>query len=202
MTVAAEQITTASRTNVSRFINAPHGEGNIYSSNVLSFIYDASSPLQRDRYHGIYHLTPLLMHGLFENRKAIAIIEDPRDFTQATMATGDRVYFANFDMARRPPWQKGNVPVNIENFLMVAGDIETIQLELNNGVYEREDNDGSYVMFIPTENVGPSMPVISQGVLATSAAAALFGDLQGRRQLEAKVVIIRALCQTDACSYQ
>ncbi len=85
---------------------------------------------------------------------------------------------------------------------MVSGDIETIQLELNNGVYEREDNHGSYVMFIPTENVEPRMPVISQGVLATDAAATLFGDLQGRRQLEAKVVMIRALCQADACSYQ
>lgn len=202
LTVAAEQITTASRTNVSRFINAPRGEGNIYSSYLLSFIYDASSPLQRDRYHGIYHLTPLLMHGLFESREAIAIIEDPREFGLAEIATGDRVYFSNFDMARRPPWQKGNVPVDIENFLMVSGDIETIQLELNNGVYEREDNDGSYVMFIPTENVEPRMPVISQGVLATDVAATLFGDLQGRRQLEAKVVMIRALCQADACSYQ
>ena len=154
ITVAAEQITTASRTNVARIINAPSGEGNVYASNLLSFVYDASSPLQHDRYHGIYHLTPLLLHGLFESREAIAIINDARELGLTGMGPGDRLYYSNAELTRRPPWQDDNLPVDIENYLLVAGDVEHVQLEMNNGVYERANNDGSYVMFIPAEHVG------------------------------------------------
>jgi hypothetical protein len=202
LTVAAEQIVTAPGADVARFINAPDGDGNVYVSNILSFVYNASSPLQRDRYHGLYHLTPFLLHRLYEGRMSIAIINDMRDLGLMGIDPGDRVYFANFMMVRRPPWQENNHPVDFEEFLLVAGDAEIIHLDFNNGVYERRDNDGSFVMFIPAAEVGQQMPVIGRGSVTTDAAALLFGDIQGRQQLEVMVVMIDALCQSDVCSYR
>ena len=202
LTVAAEQITSAPGTDVARFINAPDGDGNVYVSNILSFVYNASSPLQRDRYHGLYHLTPLLLHRLYEGRMSIAIINDMRELGLMGIDPGDRVYFANFMMVRRPPWQENNLPVDIEEFLLVAGDAEIVHLDFNNGFYERRDNDDSFVMFIPAAEAGQQFPVISRGSVTADTAALLFGDLQGRQQLEVMVVMIKALCQSDACSYR
>jgi hypothetical protein len=202
LSTAAEQITTAPRSDVSRFITAPQGEGAVFASNILSFVYDATSPLRRDRYHGLYHLTPFLLHRLYEGEISVAIIGDMRELGMLGIAPGDRVYYANYQIVRRPPWQKDNSPVDIEPFIQVAGDATTIQLRLNGGQFERVDNDGSYVMLIPSAEVGQQMPVINQGVIGLDQATTLFGDIGNRESLEVTGVIVQALCQADACSYR
>ena len=199
---AADQVSEAPGANVTRFMNAPHGDGAVYASNILSFVYDAKSPLQRDRYHGIYHLTPFLLHRLLEGEIRIAIINDMREIGMMGIAPGDRVYYANYQMVRRPPWNDDNSPVDIESFLQVSGDAATIRLVLSNGQYERVDNDGSYVMFIPSPHVGQQMPIISQGVVTRDSAANLFGIVDDRQDLEVVGIIVEALCQSDSCRFR
>jgi len=202
LTMAAKQITTAPQSDVTRFISAPQNDGAFFVSYILSFVYDATSPLWRDRYHGTYHLTPLLLHRLYEGEIHIASSNDMRELAMAGIMPGDRVYVANDQMIRRPPWTEDNSPVNIEDFIQVAGDAATIRLELTNGQYERVDNDGSYIMFLPSAEVGQQMPIISQGVVAAESAASLFGEISDRQELEVIGVIVRALCQSDTCSYR
>ena len=202
LTVAAEQITTAPLADVTRFISSPQGDGAVFSSSILSFVYDPTSPLRRDRYHGIYHLTPFLLHRLYEGEIHVASINDMRELGMAGLMPGDRIYFANYQMVRRPPWNNDNSPVDIEDFIQVAGDATTIQLTLNNGQYERVDNDGSYVMLIPSAEVGQQMPVITRGTVARDQAAALFGNIEDQRTLEVTAVTVQALCQANACSFR
>ncbi len=118
------------------------------------------------------------------------------------MEPGDRIYYANSHIVRRPPWQEDNRPVDVDDLISVAGDIAVVQLQSKDGAYERVNNDGSFVMFIPAAEVGSQMPVITRGLLAPDAATALFGDLRGRQQIDATIVIIDALCQLDLCSYR
>jgi len=202
LTAAAEQITTAPTANVTRFMNAPQGDGAIYMSNILSFVYDAKSSLRQDRYHGIYHLTPFLMHRLTAGETPIAIIGDMRELGMMEIAPGDRIYYANYQMVRRPPWNDDNRPVDIDNFLLVAGNATTVRLAFSNGRYERVDNDGSYIMFIPSADVGQQMPIISQGIVEPEFAADLFGEIDDRQELEVIGIIVEALCQTGSCSYR
>ena len=201
LTVAAEQITTAPSSNVTRFINAPDGTGNIYASRVLSFLFDPTSPLQGDRYHGIYHLTPILLHTLQEGRTPVAIIENQAELGMVGMQPGDVAYIANFDVVRRPPWQPNNVPVQLEDYVLVAGNVTTVELQSSNGAFEAVDNDGRYLMFIPAPEVGEQEPFISDGALPAETARRLYGELAENEPLEVTVVVIRALCQAGACSY-
>jgi hypothetical protein len=199
--VAAQQITSTASINVMRFMNAPQSDGDIFASEVLSFVYSGSSPLIRDRYHGIYHLTPELLLEL-QRRIVLTSINDPRGLGAAGIEPGDRVYYSNNTMVRRPPWGADNLPANIADFLLVAGTATTVDLVLRNGNYEREGNDGSYIMFIPASTVDPQMPLITTGALAQDAAAALFGDVAGRSRLQVTGVLVDALCQGDRCSYR
>jgi len=202
LSVGVEQITSGSQANVTRFINAPRNGGKVFTSNVLSFIYDSTSPLLRDRYHGIFHLTPDLLRGLYEGRVEFVTIDDMRDLGLVGVAPGDRVYYSNFTMVRRPPWNEDNRPADIENFTQVAGDATKLRLVLKDGKFERADNDGSYVLFVPASTVGQEMPVISKGVLPTEAALALYGDIQERDELEVTGIIVNAMCRADNCTYR
>jgi hypothetical protein len=201
VSVAAEQLVSTRSINVTRFVNSPQSDGNIFASRVLSFVYDSDSPLARDRYHGIYHLTPTMLRGLYEDKIVVTGVADPRDFGAAGIAPGDRVYFSNDTMLRRPPWNAENLPADISKLIQVAGTATTVDLVLRNDGYERKDNDGSYVMFIPAGNVGQQMPVITRGTLSLEAASALLGDLRDREQLQVTGVVVNALCQADTCRY-
>lgn len=201
LTVAAEQITSSPRTNVTRFINAPDPTGSAYASNVLSIVFDASSPLQSDRYHGIYHMTPIILYRLYEGRMPVAIVLDQRELGSAGMQPGDRVYLANHDIVRRPPWQPDNVPVLLDEYVLIAGNVASARLQTADGGFEIIDNDGSYLMFLPAPEMGPQSPVISTGALTAEAARGLYGDRADNEQLDVQVIVIKALCQADACSY-
>ena len=201
LSVAAEQITTAPSSNVTRFINAPEDTGNIYASKVLSFIFDPTSPLQGDRYHGIYHLTPILLASLHEGRIPVGIVNDQTELGMVGMQPGDRVYIANFDVVRRPPWQPDNVPVLLEQYVLVAGNAATVEVQASDDGFEVVDNDGRYLMFLPMPDVGEEEPFISAGTLTAETASRLYGELAEEQLLEVPVVIVKALCQAGACSY-
>ena len=202
--VAATELTSTGTIDVARFMNAPDGDpgGNVVASQVLSFVYSAASPLARDRYHGIYHLTPALLTGLHEGLIQPTTINKANESGLSGIEPGDRVYYSNLTMVRRPPWTDDNSPNGLSDFLLVAGDAVTLELVSNPGSYERIDNDGSYVMFLPGPDVGEQMPVISTGTLPVAAASRLYGDVTSRDRLQVLAVQVNALCLADSCQYR
>ena len=133
----------------------------------------------------------------------VTTIVDPRALGYSNIKPGDRVYYSNNTIIRTPPWQEKNRPLAIEQFLQVAGNAMTIELTLDNdGNYEREDNDDSYIMFIPFEEAGPQMPVIAPGVISLKSATRLYGVTDAQDRLTVTGVVVRALCQADSCSYR
>lgn len=202
LAVAAQQIASTARIDVARFINAPESAARMHVSQTLSFVYAGSSPLLRDRYHGIYHLTPHNISGLYEARVDVNTIDDPRDLGRVGLRPGDRVYYSNNTIVRVPPWPADNIPASLGTFLLVAGNVAEFDLVLQNGSYARVNNDNSYVMFVPAHEVGPAMPLITQGILPAEAAAGLFATPPGAEQISVLGVSIAALCQADVCSYR
>ena len=101
LTLAAEQLASTARINVTRFVDAPVGKGRAFSSRTFSFVYMAASPLSRDPYHGIYHLTSDHMSNLYGEKLEIVKIEDPRDLGIAGIKPGDRVYYSNNIIIRK-----------------------------------------------------------------------------------------------------
>lgn len=202
MAVAAGEITSTASVNVMRFINAPVGNGKVISSRLLSFVYSSASPLIRDRYHGIYHLTPELFERLYEGRLDVEFLADPRDPGLAGIAPGDRIFYSNNSMVRQPPWNEKNTPRDIGDFVMISGTAASMVLVLRNDRYEREDDDGRYVLFLPAAAVGQQMPSLTNGPLALGTAATLFGDIEEHDRLSVTGVIVDALCRGDSCSYR
>jgi len=202
MAVGAVQITSTASVNVMRFINAPGDEGRVISSNVLSFVYHGDSPLARDRYHGIYHLTPKLLWGLYEGRVQMGILGGPGDLGLAGIQAGDRVIFANTSIVRHPPWGEDNIPGDTGIFFMIGGHAESMVLVLKNGRYERENNDGEYVMYVPTAEVGQTLPIVSNSSLTPEILSAQFGDIRGRDRIPVTGIIVDAMCQADSCDYR
>jgi hypothetical protein len=202
LVAASVPVRSAARVDVARFVNAPVGDGSMYASEVLSFAFSPSSPLARDRYHGIYHLTPLLLSGLYEGHVSVGSIADPRELGLSGIDVGDRVYYSNDTLLRRPPWNDQNQPAGLENFLLVAGDVVETELVFLQGAYRRPDNKNSYIMFLPDLDVGPMLPRINTGTLSLAAANELYGDVSQESHLTVLAVEIYALCQADSCSYR
>lgn len=202
MAVGAAQITSTASINVMRFMNAPEGSGKMVVSRVLSFVHSSASPLPRDRYHGIYHLTPENLRSLYEGRVDVENISDPQDLGLVGIEPGDRVFYSLNTMVRRPPWNDDNTPANIGDFLMASGNAASMVLQLQNGRYEREGDDGSYVVFIPAAEVGQQMPAVTKGSVSLETASTLYGDIQGRDRLQVTGVVVDAICLADSCDYR
>ena len=199
---ALKPMTSTARIDVARFLNAPRGDGDLVVSKTLSFVYDGASPLRRDRYHGIYHLTPLNLSGLYEGRLHVAAIDDPRHLGSSGIKPGDRVYYSNNTMLRRPPWDNDNLPSGLASYLLVAGDAVSAELVLRDDSYQRSDDEGGYVMYFADADRGQRMPVISSTAIAADAARELYGAAADGSPLSVTVIRIMALCQADACSYR
>jgi len=198
---ALAPLISASKVDVARFINSASGEKHIVASRVLSFAYVADSPFDRDRYHGIYHLTPGTLSGLYQGQYAVDTIEDPRELGKSEIRAGDRVYFSNNTLVRNPPWSDENIPTDLPNFLLVAGEAVTLELELRGNGYQRVEDDGTYVMYFPNAAAVDQMPVITAGQLPKSAANNLYGSSAADR-IKVLAVVVTALCQADTCSYR
>jgi len=202
LSTATQPLVASSDMNVVGFFNAVESNGRIMSSRVLNFVYDAQSPLSRDRYHGIYHLTPSLIERLHSGTATVAEIPDPAELGQAGILDGDRVYYSNNALIRSPPWSDSNEPNDLANYLLVAGDAINVRLQRRDQGFERENNDGSYLLFLPVPSVGAQMPVISSGFIDHGTARRIYGATEGRGYIDAMVVEIKAVCQRDSCSSQ
>lgn len=198
---AVAPLAAAAKVDVARFINSPTAENRIVSSEVLSFAYAAESPLRRDRYHGLWHLTPELLRGLYQHDVEVARITDPRALAGSGIQAGDRVFYSNNTLVRRPPWPAQNVPAELASFLLVAGDAMTADLVLQDDAYQRRGADGSYIMYLPADGQTEQMPVITPGALPSDAARRLYGESVGER-VQVTAVLVTALCQADRCSYR
>jgi hypothetical protein len=200
--LAAEQISSTTRINVIRFVDAPVGNGKIVSSETLSFVYMADSPLLRDPYHGIYHLTMEHMLNLHEGQLDILKLDDPRNLGLAGIEPGDRVYYSNNTIIRKAPWQENNVPPDLPQLLLVSGDAAAVELVRQDTEFAINSKEGGYVMLIPGPDRGPQMPLIAQASLSMEQTQSVYGDVDGLERLSVTGVIVRALCQADRCSYR
>jgi hypothetical protein len=111
------------------------------------------------------------------------------------------VYFSNDTLLRHPPWSDENIPAGLANFLLVAGDAVNLELVRDGQAYQRVENDGSYVMYLPAAGVDQQMPVITSNELSVTAANNLYGGSDEDR-MQVLAVVITALCQADSCSYR
>ncbi len=200
LSLAATQLSTARTFDVMAFYNTADGDGRVVSSRVLSFAYAAASPLSRDRYHGIYHLTPEMIERLNEGTTEVIGIGDPRGLGLAGIRPGDRVYYSNNTLIRNPPWNAANEPNGIDQFLLVAGNAISVRLAARGGNFVREDNDGSFLVFVPDESVGLQMPAIAAGQLDAASARRIYGAGADSDYLDIVAVEIRAICQGRTCS--
>ena len=200
LSLAATQLATARTFDVMAFYNAADGDGRVVSSRVLSLAYAAASPLSRDRYHGIYHLTPEMIERLNEGRTDVIGIADPRGLGLAGIRPGDRVFYSNNTLIRNPPWNAANEPNGIDQFLLVAGNAISVRLAAADGSFVREDNDGSYLVFVPAVAAGPQMPAIAAGRLDAASAQRIYGAAADTGYLDVIAVEIRAICQGRTCS--
>ena len=187
---AVAQITSTARIDITAFVDAPEKSDRVFSSKVLSFVIDGPSPLSRDRYHGIYHLTPENLSWLYEGKVSVATILDPREMDYSILQPGDRVYYSNSTMVRRPPWQDNNLPRDIADFLQLAGNARPMDLMLKDGRFHRDGNDGSYVMFLRGPDAESQMPVITRGMISAETAAGLFGIDSTQEQVTVRAILV------------
>ena len=201
--LAAKQLISTARVNVTQFINAPDNKGRVIVSEHLSFIYMADSPLERDMYHGLYHISSLNLYLMHEGRMDIVELKDPRNLGQVGIKPGDRVYYGNLTLTRRPPWHTThNKPANADHLRLISGDVVRVQLVRQDNRYTIKNNEGYSVMFIPNKAVGQQMPVISSSGLSMEQAQRLYGDIQTQDDLSVVAVFIKGLCQSEQCAYE
>ena len=202
LTVAANQIGSTARIDVTRFIDSATGDGKTVSSGVLSFVYMADSPLKRDPYHGIYHLTAEHLLNLHEGQLEIDQLNDPRELGGAGIEPGDRVFYSNNTMIRKSPWQANNEPTDLSNLLLVSGDAASIQLVRQDTGFVIESDEGGYVMFVPGPDAAQQMPLIAESMLSQEQVQSLYGNVEGVEGLDVTGVVVKALCQADQCSFR
>lgn len=200
LSLATTQLATARTFDVTAFYNAAGSEGRVVASKVLSFAYAPASPLSRDRYHGIYHLTPEMIERLNEGSTGVVGVADPRGLGLAGIRPGDRVFYTNNTLLRNPPWNAANEPNGIDQYLLIAGKAISVRLREMDGGFARVNNDGSYLLFVPAESAGPQMPAIAAGRLDAASAQRIFGASAGADAFDVVAVEIKAICQGRTCS--
>lgn len=200
--VSAAQLSSTASVNVSRFLDAPDGDGRVIGSDYLSFIYMAASPMPRDPYHGIYHLTPALIRWLHEDQLEVIQLDDSSELGLIGLEAGDRVYYSNFLILRTAPWREDNVPSSLASHMMVSGDVTTTQLAREGGRYVVATGDDNFLLYVPSANVGQQMPVLSPAGLSIAETNALFGEKSVRESLTVMVVEVKAMCKAGRCVYR
>lgn len=200
LTMAAAQLTSTPGMNVTRFVGEAGSNGKFVSSADFSFIFMADSPIRRDRYHGIFHLTSDHLHRLHEGHVDVRKVQDPRDLGVVGIEPGDRILYSNRTVVRRPPWGDSNVPYGIEKLIMCSGDATVINLERSDKQFQIQGHNGKYVMLIPRAESGKQMPLIATGELTIAQIESVYGDIASDN-LQVLGVVIDVLCQADRCAY-
>lgn len=200
--ISAAQLSSTAGVNIEQFMNAPDGDTRVIASSSLSFVYLAESPLRRDPYHGIYHLTPSLFRWLNEDRFEVMELNDPRELGLIGLEDGDRVYFSNNAVLRKAPWRDDNVPSSLATLIMVSGEATSLELAREGDRYIVANGDTSFYLYVPNAGVGQQMPVISPSGISIADAKALFGEFNNQEGFTVTAVAVKALCQADQCSYR
>jgi len=200
LTMAAAQLTSTPGMNVTRFVGEAEDNGRLISSDVLSFAFMPDSPMRRDRYHGIFHLTGDHLVRLNEGQLEVGILKDQRDLGVAGIEPGDRVLYSNRTLTRHPPWGDRNIPSGLEELIMVAGNASIIDLVSHGDRSLIKGHGGSYIMFIPRAESGKQMPLIGSGELSAAALRPIYGNVTGGN-LQVLGVVVDTLCLADRCTY-
>jgi hypothetical protein len=199
LTLAAEQLSSTARIDVTGFIGTPNDGETAFASKNLSFVYMADSPLRHDPYHGIYHLTSSHISNIYGGKLKVEGIDDPRDLGVVGIAPGDRVYYANDTIIRKKPWRSDNVPASLDQLLLVSGTAESMKLVRRNDEYVIAGYEGTLVMLIPGAEMGQAMPLIASSGLTDQQARSLYRNVEQEDGLSIIGVVIRVLCQADRC---
>ena len=200
LTMAAAQLSLSPSMNVTRFVGEVDSDIKMFASDILSFVYMAESPILRDRYHGIFHLTANHLIRLNEGRVEVQKIEDPRDIGVVGIEPGDRVLYSNKNMVRRPPWGENNIPLGMEQLIVISGNAALIDLDLHEDQFLIQGHDGMFVLFIPRAESGKQMPLIASDYLPIAQVNTVYGDAVGSR-LQVLGVVIDTFCRADRCTY-
>lgn len=201
--LAARQISSTAGINVAEFIDASTNKNRLIVSRILTFIYMADSPLERDLYHGIYHLTARIVASLYENKIELVTIEEASDIGQIGIRQGDRIYWANTRTLRGPPWEAtNNKPERTDQLMLISGDAQRVELVRNKNGYATKNYSGYSILFIPDKSVGEQAPILEYSGLTLEQAEQLYGDIQEQETLNVVAVIVKGICQAGQCNYQ
>ncbi len=200
--LSAQQLSSVAQFDIVEFLDAPQGKGRVIASKSLSFVYMAESPLERDPYHGIYHLTAHQIYYLYEGKNSVAMVDDPRDMGGVGIESGDRVYFTNNELIRKMPWRSDNTPYGLAELLIVAGDASSIELKREGLEYKVVGGWRGYVMLIPSESVGKTMPVLISESASVEQMSKLYGDVLEQDSIYVTGVLVKALCLADQCVFR
>ena len=202
LTVSAAQLSSTAGIDIDRFISAPSGPGKTIFTRNLSFVYMPASPMRRDPYHGIYHMSAALYRRLNENRLSVLELHDPRDLGYMGIEPGDQVFYSNITVLRKTPWRDDNVPASLEMLVMVAGDAESVTLRRQGDEYVIDGANGRFYLLIPSPEVGREMPLISSISFRSDLIQRIYGEKGQQDELTVTGVAIKALCQAEKCLYE
>ena len=201
-TIAANQLTATATIDPVRFFESTGRGGRVVASEVVSFVYDARSPLLRDSYHGIYHVSARVIFGLQENQFEVYELEDARDLGMAKLQPGDRVYISNFQVRRYEPYEPDNLPNVLSQYIAVAGRAAKVTLRREDDAYVVDGHENSYVMLVPDPDVGQVSPLISTLKFEPEQVEEIYGSLEGIESREVTGVVVDAICRGDQCRYR
>ena len=106
----------------------------------------------------------------------------------------------NKTMTRHPPWGENNIPVGMEQLIVISGNAALINLDLHEGQFLIQGHDGMFVLFIPRAESGKQMPLIASGNLPLAQVNTLYGDVVGSK-LQVLGVVVDTFCRADRCVY-
>ena len=202
LTVSAAQLSSTGGIDIDRFIGAPNGDGKTIFSRNLSFVYMPASPMRRDPYHGIYHISAALYRRLNENHFGVIELRDPRDMAYMGIEPGDRVFYSNINVLRKMPWRDDNVPASLEMLVLVAGDAETVTLRRQGDEYVVDGADGQFFLLVPSPDVGREMPLLSAISFRADLIERIYGEKARQDEFTVIGIAVKALCQAEKCLYE
>jgi len=198
-----KQLSSTANVNITQFFTLSHAaSGRAVISRELSFIYMADSPLDRDRYHGIYHISAIQAHHLYEGNLQVAKLTTPQAISQVGLQPGDQVYLANATSLRAPPWAEAhNTPYAFDDLLLTAGDTRWIELVRKDNVYVIQAPQNKTIMYVPNKAKKQAWPVITQSPLSLTQVQQLYGDVLEQNRLRVLAIVVQNTCYHGQCTY-
>jgi hypothetical protein len=200
--VAANQLTATATIDPVRFFESAGTKGRVVASEIISFVYDTRSPLLRDSYHGIYHVSARVIFALQENEIEVYELDDTRKLGEADLQPGDRVYVANFSVRRFFPYTPDNSPGVLSEYIAVAGRAAKVMLRREEDGYVVDGYENSPVMLVPDPEVGDVAPLLSTLKFEPDQLESIYGSPQDMDTLEVTGIIVDAICRGDQCRYR